>query len=69
VLWAPHAGGVGGTPVRPGGDAGHTAMKQEPGAAQAGKTGTARGPHEAGFVGYPATGQLVAVGRVVTHDH
>jgi hypothetical protein len=45
-----------GAEVRPGGNAGHTAMKQEPGAAQAGKTGT-------------ATGQLVAVGRVVTHDH
>jgi IS605 OrfB family transposase len=45
-----------GAEVRPGGNAGHTAMKQEPGAAQAGKTGT-------------ATGQLVAVGRLVTHDH
>jgi IS605 OrfB family transposase len=45
-----------GAEARPGDDAGHTAMKQEPGAAQAGKTGT-------------ATGQLVAVGRVVTHDH
>jgi putative transposase len=44
-----------GAEVRPS-VAGHTAMKQEPGAAQAGKTGT-------------ATGQLVAVGRVVTHDH
>jgi len=36
--------------------AGHTAMKQEPGAARVGKTGT-------------ATGQLVAVGQMVTHDY
>src|SRR5579875_3537443 len=72
-----NAGGAEGRPSV----AGHTAItgvsakpasrgaKQEPGVAQAGKTGTARGPHEAGFVGYPATGQLVAVSRVVTHDH
>jgi hypothetical protein len=31
-------------------------MKQEPGAARVGKTGT-------------ATGQLVAVGQMVTHDY
>ena len=53
--------GAGGAEVRPG-LAGRTATKQEPGAAEAGKTGTAtRGPHEASFVGCPATGQLVAV--------
>jgi putative transposase len=72
--------GAGGAEGRPS-LAGHTAItgvpakpasrgaKQEPGTAQAGKTGTARGPHEAGFVGYPATEQSVAVSRVVTHDH
>jgi len=61
--------GAGGAEVRPG-SAGHTAMKQEPGAAEAGKTGTAtRGSHEASFVGCPATGQPVAVDEVVIHDH
>src|SRR5579875_197957 len=44
-----------GAEVRPS-VAGHTAMKQEPGAARVGKTGT-------------ATGQLVAVGQMVTHDY
>jgi len=68
--------GAGGAEVRPS-LAGHTATKQEPGAAEAGKTGTATwgpheasfvgcpatwGPHEASFVGCPATGQPVAVG-------
>jgi len=58
----PESQNAGGAEVRPS-PAGHTAMKQEPGAAEAGKTGTAtRGPHEASFVGCPATGQLVAVG-------
>jgi hypothetical protein len=44
-----------GAEVRPS-VAGHTVMKQEPGAARVGKTGT-------------ATGQLVAVGQMVTHDY
>jgi hypothetical protein len=60
-----------------------TVMKQEPGTApgphgtypvgfpaSAGKTGTAmRGPHEASLTGFPATGQLVAVGCELTVAH
>src|SRR5579884_2279836 len=61
--------GAGEAEVRPS-LAGHMAMEQEPGAAEAGKTGTAtRGPHQASFVGCPATGQPVAVDEMVAHDH
>jgi hypothetical protein len=61
--------------------AGQEAMKQSPARlgspwdpvgfpAQAGRTWTATGiPHEAGFVGCLATGQLVAMGRKLTHAH
>jgi hypothetical protein len=45
-------------------------MKQEPGTAYTGRTETATGaPHEASFVGCPATGQLVTVGRGLTLAH
>jgi putative transposase len=64
----PHEAGLVGSPVRPRRHAGHTAIKgvtakptsrgakQEPGAAQAGKSGT-------------AIEQSLATSRMVTHDH